>query len=353
MKSSKAQTHANFHKVPALRFDEQELTSFSGLVVFQALCDRLWVKLYQEGCLAHLKSSCVFGHHVVALLLVVHFLLGFKRLSDMGYYWDDPVMKRVLGLRRLPHVSTVSRTLAGMDAACVDNLRALTRDLVIDRLGQERFRRVTLDFDGTVLSTRRHSEGTAVGYNPKRKGARSYYPLLCTMAQTGQFFDMRHRPGNVHDLNGAKGFMHECFEHVRHRLGRVVLESRMDGAFFEKTLLESLDRCGVQFTCSVPFARFAELKGLIEERRFWKRLDREWAYFESPWKPKSWDRTFRFIFIPHKVKNPQKGPLQLDLFEPLDYRYEYTVMVTNRRLASNACDIQEPYDASRLHGRTR
>jgi hypothetical protein len=45
VKSSKAQTHANFHKVPALRFDEQELTLFSGLVVFQALFDRLWLKL--------------------------------------------------------------------------------------------------------------------------------------------------------------------------------------------------------------------------------------------------------------------------------------------------------------------
>jgi hypothetical protein len=125
--------------------------------------------------------------------------------------------------------------------------------------------------------------------------------------------------------------MHECLEHVRHRLGRVVLESRMDGAFFEKTLLESLDRCGVQFTCSVPFARFAELKGLIEERRFWRRLDRDLSYFESAWKPKFWDRTFRFIFIRHKVKNQQKGPLQLDLFEPLDYRYEYTVIVANRK----------------------
>ena len=41
---------------------------------------------------------------------------------------------------------------------------------------------VTLDFDGSGQSTRRHAEGSAVGYNKKRKGARSYYPLFCTVA---------------------------------------------------------------------------------------------------------------------------------------------------------------------------
>ena len=54
-----------------------------------------------------------------------------------------------------------------------------------------------------MLTTRRHAEGTAMGFNRKRKGARSYYPLFCTVAQTSQFLDLHHRPGNVHDSNGA------------------------------------------------------------------------------------------------------------------------------------------------------
>jgi hypothetical protein len=36
----------------------------------------------------------------------------------------------------------------------------------------------------------------------KRKKAPDPYPLFCTIAQTGQFFDFRHRSGNVHDSNG-------------------------------------------------------------------------------------------------------------------------------------------------------
>jgi hypothetical protein len=45
-----------------------------------------------------------------------------------------------------------------------------------------------MDFDGSVISTGRVAEGTAVGFNKKKKGQRSYYPLFCTIAQTTQVF---------------------------------------------------------------------------------------------------------------------------------------------------------------------
>ena len=37
MKSSKAQIFAKFHKIPTIRFEDQELTSFSGMILFQLL----------------------------------------------------------------------------------------------------------------------------------------------------------------------------------------------------------------------------------------------------------------------------------------------------------------------------
>lgn len=52
-----------------------------------------------------------------------------------------------------------------------------------------------------VLGTTRMAEGTAVGYNRKKKGQRSYYTLFCTVAQAGQVPDACHRPGNVYDFN--------------------------------------------------------------------------------------------------------------------------------------------------------
>ena len=108
MKSSKAQIHAKFHKIPAIRFEDQKLNSFSGLLIFQVLFSRLNLKKRLKKCFSHAKVSPIFGHHLVVLLLIVHLLLGFRRLRETDYYRDDPLVLRLLGLRKLPDVSTVS-----------------------------------------------------------------------------------------------------------------------------------------------------------------------------------------------------------------------------------------------------
>jgi hypothetical protein len=336
VKSSKAQIQAKYHKIPTIRFEDQKLTSFSGLLIFQGLFKRLDLKQRLKKCYIHAKASPIFGHHIIVLLLIVHLLLGFRRLREVDYYRDDPIVLRLLGLRKLPDVSTISRALSQMEYEDVDKHRELSRCLVIEGLIRERLPRLTFDFDGSVLSTKGRAEGTAVGFNKAKKGARSYYPLFCTVAQTGQFFDVLHRPGNVHDSNGADEFMMRCFEELRHKLSGTTFESRMDSAFFSQKVLPIFDANHVMFTASVPFERLTELKGIIEQRKRWRRIDKEWSYFETNWKPKSWDTTYRFIFTRRKTKKQRKGPIQLDLFEPRDFNYDYKVIVTNKSESAKA-----------------
>jgi hypothetical protein len=336
VKSSKAQIHAKYHKIPTIRFEDQKLTSFSGLLIFQGLFKRLNLKQRLKKCFSHAKVSPIFGRHLVVMLLIVHLLLGFRRLREVDYYRDDPIVLRLLGLRKLPDVSTISRALSQMQIEDFENQRELSRCLVIEGLIRERLPRLTFDFDGSVLTTKGHAEGTAVGFNKAKKGGRSYYPLFCTVAQTGQFFDLLHRPGNVHDSNGAEEFMKRCFEELRHKLNGTTFESRMDSAFFSKTIMAFFDVNHVKFTASVPFERLTELKGIIEKRKRWRRIDSEWSYFETNWKPKSWDTTYRFILTRRKTKKQRKGPIQLDFFEPRDFNYDYKVIVTNKSESAKA-----------------
>jgi hypothetical protein len=277
-----------------------------------------------------LKVSPVFGRHLVVLLLIVHLIIGFRRLRDVDYYRDDPLVLRLLGLRKLPDVSTISRALSKMESEGVEKLRGLSRSLVIEGLKRERLPRLTFDFDGSVQWSKGHAEGTAVGFNKRKKGTRGYYSLFSTIAQTSQFFDILHRPGNVHDSNGADQFMLECFSIVKEKFPGTILESRIDSAFFNRKILGILDSKDVKFTASVPFARFPELKDMIEQRKRWRFIDRQWSYFKTDWKPKSWDSKYRFIFTRKRVQNQYKGPIQLHLFEPRDYDYQYKVIVTNK-----------------------
>ncbi len=336
MKSSKSQILAKYHKIPVIRFEDQRLTSFSGLLIFQVLFGRINLKKRLKKCFTHLKVSPIFGRHLVVLLIIVHLVLGFRRLREVDYYRDDPLVLRLMGLRKLPDVSTISRALSQMETEGVEKVRELSRSLVIEGLKRERLARLTLDFDGSVQSTKGHAEGTAVGFNKSKKGARSYYPLFCTVAQTDQFFDLLHRPGNVHDSNGAAEFMMHCFEIARDELKATIFESRIDSAFFNQKILPVLDKQNVKFTASVPFERFPQLKDIIEQRKRWRSIERKLSYFETKWKPKTWNSSYRFIFIRKKTKKQFKGPLQLHLFEPRDFDFDYKVIVTNKKESAKA-----------------
>jgi hypothetical protein len=330
MKSSKREIQSRVHKMPLISFVDQTLTSFAGLIVFQPLLSNLDLKARLRSCFSHLSSGSIFGHHFVVLLLVVHLILGFRRLRDVQYYKDDPLVKRILGLNKMPDIATVSRALADADEMSVSKARALCRSLVLERLRKLALARVTLDFDGTVLSTSRKAEGTAVGFNKKKKGARSYYPLFCTLAQTGQVFDFHHRPGNVHDSKGACEFIMACISVIRQEMPSLTIEARLDSAFFSDEVVTMLDEAGVKFTISVPFERFAELKKMVEAHKRWKAIDDTWSFFENSWKPKAWNRRFRFVFIRQECRIINKEPIQLDLFIPHEYGFEFKVIVTNK-----------------------
>lgn len=333
VKYSKQSVRAPKRSIPDIRFEDQSLTSFSGLVLFQKFFNVLKLRDRLRGCVRHLESSASYDPATILLLLIVHVTLGWRRLRDLDYYRDDPLLLRVIGLHRLPNVSTVTRALRAMDGGVVERLRRLMRNLVLESVIMSAVTRLTLDFDGTVLTTKsRNTEGTAVGYNPKSKGNRSYYPLMCTVAQTGQVFDIHHRAGNVHDSNGAKSFIKACVENVRESGFQGVLEARLDGAHFNDKTCELLDDEGVEFTVSVPFQRLAHLKALVEQRRRWNRIDREWSFFEVNWMPSTWKRRgFRCFVFRRKVRVPRKGPIQLDLFEPVHHKYEYKAVMTNKR----------------------
>ncbi len=335
MKCLRSDVRCQTHALPVLKFENHALTSFAGLVVFQQFFATLHLKARLRGCFRHLADSKAFAPATIFLQMIVHILLGFRELRESRAYHDDPVVQHLLGLKRLPDVATISRMLKDADAKTVKRLRRLLGDMLFERLVTLNLARITLDFDGSVQSTRRHAEGTAVGYNKKRKGARSYYPLFCTIAQTGQVLDFLHRCGNVHDSNGAGEFILACIQAVRKALPGIIIEVRMDSAFFSDEIVSALAADGIVFTISVPFERFVELKGMIENRQRWRKMNHEVSFFESDWKPDCWKRRFRFLFIRTRAERQRKEPIQLDLFVPHEYGYDFKVIITNKVLEAD------------------
>ena len=333
MRLAKADIYSQASSIPTMKFEEQQLTSFAGLVVFQKLFESCRLKARLHEACAHLPPRHYYSFSTILQCLIVHIVLGYRQLRESEFYREDPLVKRVLGLKWLPSVPTLSRMLSEFDDKSVAAQQAVSRGLVLDRLEKEALQTVTLDFDGSVQSTKHHAEGTAIGFNKEKKGARSYYPLFCTVAQTGQVLDVLHRSGNVHDSNGSVEFVTTCVMTLRERLPSARLEIRMDSAFFSDAMVQCLEKLGVEYTISVPFERFVVLKERIEKRMLWWQVPGSGGnshYFEKRWKPQNWAKKSRFIFIRNSVDVQNKEPIQLDLFEPVQQGHEFKVIVTNK-----------------------
>ena len=335
MKHSKSSVRRKFSHQLKLRFDDQQLTSFAGLVIFHQLFFELGLRKQITRCFSHHPDRKSFSSVSIVLLLIVGILLGYRRLRDVCYFKDDPMALRLIGVSSMPSISTLSRRLSAMDDRCIEKFERLQQQLVIDALVRERLLRVTLDFDGSVLGTSRYAQGTASGFNRKKKGQRSYYPLYCTVAQSAQVLAVLHRSGNVHDSNGAESFIRQCVESIRRALPKAVIETRMDGAFFSEKLIALLDELGVEYTISVPFERYSTVKSHIDERKRWRPLCDDTQYFEKQLSLQSWNITrHRFLFVRECCKVQHKTPIQLDLFEPYDFDYQYKSIVTNKKTSA-------------------
>src|SRR2546428_12931851 len=146
MRVAKEDIYTRACSIPTVRFEDQELTSFGGIVVFQKLFAKLSLKERLRRCCAHLSEKNLYHPAVIVQWLIVHLLLGFRKLGDLEVYEDDPLIRRVLGLKVLPDVSTISRALIDFDDLAIEAHHQLNLGQVIDRLHRERQRECRVTF---------------------------------------------------------------------------------------------------------------------------------------------------------------------------------------------------------------
>jgi len=99
------------------------------------------------------------------LVLLALTLSGGRRLRHLNRLQDDPMVLHFCSLTKMPTARSVGRWLSQFDARSVDasrsvNLAVATR--VIDTVGAAR---VTIDIDGSVVSTGLKVEGARLGYS--------------------------------------------------------------------------------------------------------------------------------------------------------------------------------------------
>ena len=229
----------------ALRYTSSGLTSYSGLELVRRYLVGLELRRRIKDSLKRRLPSTDFGVVAMTLLVLALIVTGGRRIRHLRYLKCDPVVARFCGLAQLPSDRSVARWLGKFDAVHVDALLQLNEKVAADVICQLDLKRLTLDVDGSVVSTGLQVEGARRGYNPHRRKVPSYYPITAYEAQSGQLLRVENRPGNVHDGKASLEFIAALIDQVRCDLPAAKhLEFRMDGAFFLKEILELLDASG-------------------------------------------------------------------------------------------------------------
>jgi len=318
----------------SLRFTNKSLTSYAGLELVRRYFRRLGLA---EKIRRHLLGRVPYTDYGVGqmvMLLLTMLILGGRRVRHVLYLREDPLVKRTSGLKRLPVPCSIGRWLGKFRARHLVALHKLNEELVAAVVRILGLRRLTIDVDGSVVSTGLSVAWARRGFNPHQRKVPSYYPITAYEAQSGQVLRTKNRPGNVHDGKGSLCFLRDLFSQIHRSLGtRRVLEFRMDGAFFRRDVIELLETQGAEYAIKVPFMWWTGLKALVRGNHRWSRVDDAVSFFEKRLFLQPWQREMRVVIYRKKVHHETRKNFQLDLFDPADGHYEYSAVTTNKDLS--------------------
>ena len=301
-----------------ISFAGQSLTHFGGLFLLHRFVQQLGLRslLAQWVRFPHRNNRYAISESLLAWLYPL--VLGLGRIETTRVLQYNGVFQYLTGLPTYPDPQTLRRFLVRFAEA---GLEPFVR--VHDHL-RERLRpsctTLTLDLDTSVLTVYGRQERAAVGYNPKKRGRRSYLAWLCTDGETGEVWHASYHPGNAHAATIATAQLPQAFAKIPPAVRNVRV--RADAAFYNGAIIEFLEGRGAQFVIVAQLTR--RLKAKVAGLRYTRVARGVWAA-DFRYHPVGWTGPRRFIAIRRPVK--EEPSYQLTLWRMGNYTYQ--VLVTN------------------------
>ena len=336
MRRRKADLNRRVNGELRVEFSESGLTSYAGLELLIRYFRGVDLNRLIRQHLTPAGLTGDFGATAMVRVLLGLLIVGGRRLRHVTYLVGDPLIQRFCGLGYLPGRLTVSRWLQQFTGQWIERLCALNAAVVARTiLLLPWLRTLTIDVDGTVLSTGMTVERAFRGFNPHHRKVPSYYPITAHVAETGHILRVKNRSGNINDGKASITFLRELFAQIADTLGRAFrLRFRMDGDFFKETVLRLLIARGAGYAIKVPFWQWLDLQQRIRERRTWQRVTGDVSCFEVELPLIPWKLAMRVVIYRKVVHHRSAKNYQLDLFDPNDGYYEYSAVATNLDLSA-------------------
>jgi len=262
-------------------------------------------------------------------MVVIGLIAGATSMVQVLKVWSDEVVMKMAGWKEIPVDTTIVRIMKMVTQGDIVELTG-----VIHRFRGKVWKRAVrsgrklrcalsdmwIDVDSTVDGVYGNQEGAEVGYNPHKKGQKSYHPLMAFIAETKEVLHSWFRCGSAYTSNGVVDFMKECMAYVNKGV-RVIF--RGDSGFFTGELLEYLESVSAGYLIKV------KLKSLVRllEGQKWDVVKGHpgWEQADFMYQCAGWNRARRFVAV-RKLIRIERGLFTIPV-------YEYFCYVTTEQLS--------------------
>ena len=257
----------------------------------------------------------------VILLTLVGMVGGATSIAKLCAVWSDGVLREIAGWVQLPVETTISRLFKEVTERQINQLESVNHRLrghIWRRANRSGVSKVGLnstqwiDIDSTVDSVCGTQAGTAKGYNPKNKGARSYHPQLAFLADSKEILQAWFRTGSAYTSNGVIEFIKQMLAHLPNRMRIIV---RADSGYFAGALFDLLDGRGHGYLIKVKLKNLA----VILAKQQWVAIVGQpgWEQCTFEYRCDEWRVARRFVAVRKAL--PKAQSWQLDLLETATY----------------------------------
>jgi hypothetical protein len=309
------------------QFSEKNLTGHAGLVHLGRFAEKLnLTKMLKQHITINRGKNAGYQVPDIVLMLMISVLAGAKHLSHTVLIKSDMVIRQLFNWKQFPDDTTFGRIFklfSHKHCKELSDVESMARSKVWSK---KWFGKIHLDMDSTVRGVYGNQQGAEKGYNPKKKGQKSYHPLLCFIAETRECLHNWFRPGSTYSSNGCVEFIKECFEKLPKRVWKVIV--RADSAFFNGELLDYLEK---NSSCYLIKVKMKGLTSLLEAQS-WKKIKNQPGFEQTEFQYKcgGWKKERRFTAI-RQIKEEMDTEETLFTGVP-KIEYSYFCYVSNMKL---------------------
>jgi hypothetical protein len=295
------------HRAPKnvrIAFDDAGLTHYGGVLFFHEFTRVLQLRRFFTRHLQYPRRNQRYELSQMLLALVYPIILGLDRLETAALLRANGTFQYLTGLPSYPDPQSLRRFLLQASPEFRQQWHRVNDRLLGHFIHwPQRRSRLILDLDSTVVTVFGSQEGSAVGYNPRYRGKRSYDPLLCLEANSSFLWDAELRPGNAGTWAGSDELLASCFLSIPSDLREV--RARADAGFGFEPVLAMLEQRPAQY--AVVARLTTALKRLLGSLRY-QRLNARWEMAEFEHRRGGWPHARRCVVARRKIEEAEPEP---------------------------------------------